>query len=276
MVTESVDALDESLFDRIPSQTTSDDRRALLAVQSAVARHFGRYCYLEIGSHLGGSIQPHLLDPRCRRIYSIDPRPASQPDDRGVLCHYPDNSTERMLDGLSTVAADELGKLRTFELDARDLDSGRIDDPPHLCFIDGEHTTEAVLGDFDFCRTVCHPDGAICFHDANVVWMAVWRIARRLRRRQVACSTMVLPGSVVAIALADSPVRRDATVRSMSRSPTRAVLTAALHDVYRRGRGVTRTTSRHIGRFGHQPETGGGEEPGQCPADHPGYGPIEK
>ena len=243
MITESVDALDESLFDRIPSQTTSDDRRSLLAVQSAVARHFGRYCYLEIGSHLGGSIQPHLLDPRCRRIDSIDPRPTSQRDDRGCRCDYPDNSTERMLDHLGTVAANELDKLRTFEFDARDLDTGRIDDPPHLCFIDGEHTSDAVLGDFEFCRTVCHPDGTICFHDANIVWTAVWRITRRLRRRRVDCSTVVLPGSVVAIALGESPVRHDATIRSMSRSPTRAVLTAALHDVYRRGRRVTSVTT---------------------------------
>ena len=57
---DSIDALDLRVFDRVPSQTTADDRRSLLAVQRAVARHFGEYCYLEIGSHLGGSIQTHL------------------------------------------------------------------------------------------------------------------------------------------------------------------------------------------------------------------------
>ncbi len=246
MVTESVDALDVSLFDRIPSQTTRDDRRSLLAIQSAVARHFGHYCYLEIGSHLGGSIQPHLLDPRCRRIYSIDLRPATQRDNRGGLYHYPDNSTERMLARLREVTVDGLGKFRTFDLDARELDPGRIEEPPQLCFIDAQHTTEAVLSDFIFCRRVCHPQGAICFHDANVVWWALWRIVRRLRRERAGCTTIALPGSVVVIALPGSPLLGDATTRSMKRSGSRVLLKAALHDLYRRvaprrrGRGVKR------------------------------------
>src|SRR4051812_12044666 len=84
--------LDLSLFDVIPSQSTSDDKGSLLALQLAVRDAVGEYTYLEIGSYLGGSIQPHLLDPECRKIYSIDKRPRSQPDERGIDYIYENNS----------------------------------------------------------------------------------------------------------------------------------------------------------------------------------------
>jgi hypothetical protein len=74
--------LDLSLFDNIPTQTTKADQRALLGVQRAVMTKHEQFTYLEIGSHLGGSIQPYLVNPTCKHIYSIDPRPLSQPDDR--------------------------------------------------------------------------------------------------------------------------------------------------------------------------------------------------
>jgi hypothetical protein len=73
--------LDLSLFDHILTQTSKGDRRALLGVQRAVMRRHGQFAYLEIGPHLGGSIQPYLLNPTCTHIYSIDSRPLLQPDD---------------------------------------------------------------------------------------------------------------------------------------------------------------------------------------------------
>ena len=70
--------LDLGLFAQITSQSTESDKRSLLAVQDAVREIVGpegKYNYLEIGSYLGGSIQPHLIDQRCERIFSIDKRP---------------------------------------------------------------------------------------------------------------------------------------------------------------------------------------------------------
>src|SRR5262249_19291696 len=98
-VSERIEDLDIGLFDAIPSQTSADTRRSLLAVHRAPARRHPAIAYLEIGSHLGGSLQPYLLDPRCRAIYSIDPRPAAQKDDRapGFVAAYGQNSTARML-----------------------------------------------------------------------------------------------------------------------------------------------------------------------------------
>ena len=74
-----LDTLDTSLFAHIRSQSTDDDKRTWLALQRAVRRLKGPYSYLEIGSYLGGSIQPYLVDPLCRRIYSIDRRPLERP-----------------------------------------------------------------------------------------------------------------------------------------------------------------------------------------------------
>jgi hypothetical protein len=91
-VIQRIEELSVDLFDGIPSQTSLADRRSLLAVQRATARRHPEYAYLEIGSHLGGSIQPYLLDPRCSAISSIDPRPSEQPDDRspGFVVRYPE------------------------------------------------------------------------------------------------------------------------------------------------------------------------------------------
>jgi|TARA_Y100000310_G_scaffold9823_1_gene10549 hypothetical protein len=95
-----VHELDTSLFSSIVSETTEADRQSLLALQSCLKARAG-YVYMEIGSHLGGTIQPYYLDPSCAKIYSIDKRPLVQPDERGVEFHYPDNSSSRMLEGLA-------------------------------------------------------------------------------------------------------------------------------------------------------------------------------
>ena len=79
-IAERVAKGDLSLFDALPAELTPADRGMLLALQAIVAGRHPDYRYLEIGSHRGGSIQPHLFDRRCPDIISIDPRPVSQPD----------------------------------------------------------------------------------------------------------------------------------------------------------------------------------------------------
>src|SRR5215207_9651998 len=89
--------LDLKLFSRIPSQSSDSDKRSLLAIQAAVRELRETYVYLEIGSYLGGRIQPYLPDDRCSKIYSIDKRPSVQEDARGLSFYYANNSTERMM-----------------------------------------------------------------------------------------------------------------------------------------------------------------------------------
>jgi methyltransferase family protein len=171
-VEQRVAALDTTLFDHIDTETTGDDRTSLLAIQDALARRLGTFSYLEIGSHLGGTLQAMLADDRCARITSIDPRPASQPDDRGLVFRYDDNSTQRMLALLARVPHGNLRKLQTIEASTENIAAGGLA-RADLSFIDGEHTRRAALRDARFCRAVMQGAGVVVFHDRHVIEPAV-------------------------------------------------------------------------------------------------------
>ena len=209
--TPRIDALDISLFESIASQTSSGDRRSLLALQRTVARSRGSYSYLEIGSHLGGSIQPHLVDDRCRKIYSIDPRPQFQPDDRkpGYVAQYVDNSSERMLALLRGIGHGDLGKIETIEADASAVPPARIADTPEIAFIDGEHTYAASLSDFRFCMQVVSPTGIVVFHDFDIIFPAVAEACRILEGQGRSHLPLKLEGGVFAIFLDPQLVHSD-------------------------------------------------------------------
>ena len=210
----AIKELDLRLFEKIPSQSTDHDKRSLLAVQAAVRELAGDYNYLEIGSYLGGSIQPHLLDPKCRAIYSIDKRPASQPDERGVEYVYQNNSTARMMETLRKVS-DDSGKIVTIDGDASTIDPSRIAEKIQLCFIDGEHTDAAVASDFEFCRKVLDDHGAIVFHDAQITYNGIADCLRRLENDGVTFRAFVLPHVVFVVEVGDFPIHKNAAVAEM-------------------------------------------------------------
>ncbi|MCK4537185.1 MAG: class I SAM-dependent methyltransferase [Candidatus Krumholzibacteria bacterium] len=165
-------------------------------------RSSGEYMYLEIGSHLGGTIQPHFIDPACKLIYSIDKRPESQPDERGRSCHYTDNSTERMLSNLShAFPSIDKYKIVNFDNDASDLDPGEIIEKPTLCFIDGEHTNQAVFADFKFCLQVSHANAIIAFHDTCYIFKGIKTIKEYLSSHSIQFRGFMVGGSVYVILL---------------------------------------------------------------------------
>lgn len=166
-------SLDMGLFGYVPSETSPRDRKSLLALYNACGECFSEYSYLEIGSHLGGTLQVLLRDERCKEIISIDPRPQDMPDDRGRRFAYPGNTTERMLHHLRAVPGGRLEKLRTIEASTADLAPQDFVGAASFCFIDGEHTHESALRDARFCRAVVSDDGAIAFHDRSVVAPAI-------------------------------------------------------------------------------------------------------
>ena len=206
---QAIASLDLKLFEKIPSQSTDNDKRSFLAIQLAVRNLCSPYNYLEIGSYLGGSIQPHLLDDRCERIYSIDRRPLQQPDARGFDYTYLNNSTERMLEQLRTVAADKMEKITTIDGDSRTLSTSTVDEKVDLCFIDGEHTDEAVMSDFRFCLEVLKPNGCIAFHDAQITYNGLANCISFLEERGITFSAYSLPSIVFAIEIGDFPVHRE-------------------------------------------------------------------
>lgn len=229
---ERLDALDLTLFDAIESQTGEGDRRSLLAVQRAVRGLVGGagYRYLEIGSHLGGSIQPHLLDPRCASITSIDKRPPSQPDERGVSFAYEGNSTARMLDLLRAVAPTD--KVATIDASAPEIDPTTLGEPVQLCFIDGEHTDRAAEADFDLCLRALDGAGAIVFHDAAITYRAIAACLDRVAHRDPVA--YVLPEMVFVVELGGFAVHDDPYVADALLNNHRAYLFALqFNDQYR-------------------------------------------
>jgi hypothetical protein len=198
---ERINKLDLSVYKAILSSTSTGCKRSLLAVQRATAKKHKKYAYLEIGSHLGGTIQPHLVDDRCRRIYSIDPRPSQVMDDRspGYIAHYDNNSTERMLTMLGSLGYGDLTKIECFELDASEVDPEKIRPRPEIVFIDGEHTKSAVISDFQFCSKVVSENGTIMFHDVKVIYPAILDICSLLDKKHHSHVALRLEGLIFAI-----------------------------------------------------------------------------
>jgi hypothetical protein len=178
-VVRALARLDTSLFEYVRSQTCERDRQSLLALHHACAKQYRFFSYLEIGSHLGGTLQVLIRDPRCTSITSIDPRPLAQPDVRGVF-EYPGNSTERMISRLESVPGADIAKLQTIEATSDQIRTDSLVASPQLCLIDGEHTIDAALCDARFCRQAVREDGAIVFHDRTLVLPAIERFLEEL------------------------------------------------------------------------------------------------
>jgi hypothetical protein len=208
-----LDALDISLFKAIKSQTKAGDRASLLALQAAAAERYGPFAYLEIGSHLGGSLQAFVRDERVSSIVSIDLRPEVTPDERGKGIPYTGNSTQRMLDNLAALPGADLGKVHTIDADARTLAAADVPVRPQLCFIDGEHTNESCLADARFCRSVVASDGVIAFHDSGLIFSAIRTFLAELRAAGVEHVAYPLPDSVFVIELAGANLRATAAMR---------------------------------------------------------------
>lgn len=146
----------------------------MLALHESAAQMQNPFSYLEIGSYLGGSLQVVMRDPRCQSVMSIDPRVAVTPhDDGGGELVYADNSTARMLERLRTLPDVSMEKLATFEAGTDTLAVADLPTRPTYCFVDGEHTHEAVLRDARWCAEALQGSGVIAFHDYVVVGSAI-------------------------------------------------------------------------------------------------------
>jgi hypothetical protein len=230
-----INNLDLKLFEKISSQSSENDKQSLLACQLAVRDLERNYKYLEIGSYLGGSIQPHLLDERCGRIYSIDKRPLVQPDERGVDYTYLNNSTERMLENLKRVAPEQVSKVTAIDGDTRQIKQSEITDKITLCYIDGEHTDEAVSADFEFCLGVLAENGAILFDDANIIYNGIADCLELLKQKAIKFRAYSLPDKVFVIEIGDFPLHRsEAILERLLNNHQGYLYSLQSNDLYRR------------------------------------------
>jgi hypothetical protein len=167
-IAKQIDALDSGLFSYLEALISEWDRRALLALHIAAADTFSSFAYLEIGSYLGGSLQAVMRDPRCREVVSIDPRtPVS------TQWVYDDNSTDHMRELLRELPDIDMDKLTTFEAATDTLSASDLPVRPTYCFVDGEHTHDAVVRDARFCAQALGGEGVIAFHDYSIVGSAI-------------------------------------------------------------------------------------------------------
>lgn len=237
---ERIKSLDVSLFDHVVAQTTPDDRRSLLALQTALGERLERFVWLEIGSYLGGSLQPLVVDPRCVKVISIDPRLRVVPDDRPWLGEWdygPENTTDVMLAGLSRISDADVTKVEPIEMTTSDIQIENLD-RPNFCFVDGEHTRTAVSQDARFCHAAMGGKGVIAFHDFRAVDAGIGDFLRVLRDPYMA---YLLPTSVFVVeigkgpSLLGAPVVRDQLHRQelLWKIASRLRLTPSLFDARR-------------------------------------------
>jgi hypothetical protein len=203
-IASRVESLDQSLFDFVEAQLGPEDRRSLLALHTAWREAYRTFAYLEIGSHLGGSLQALVRDPACDAIVSIDLRPAAQPDERGQVYEYEANSTARMLDGLGRIPGADLVKLTTVDASTDALQPTQMAVRPKACLVDGEHTDAAALRDARFCRALVGDEGCIAFHDSQVVYRGLARFLGELERDGVEHRSYFLPNTIFVVELGPS------------------------------------------------------------------------
>ena len=197
---ELIALADISIF-RVETQSTAEDRKSLLKVQNFIRQRCPEYGYLEVGSHLGGSLLPYLLDDRCVSVISCDPRPVAMSDERGAL-EYVGNSTRRMISTLKAAGgSDIIAKLTTFELDISDIDPAQIGAPIHIAFIDAEHTNRAAFRDFLQAFKLVNRDALIVFHDLNILVDALCNVEAFLKFVNVKHHVFYLADHVFVVAL---------------------------------------------------------------------------
>jgi hypothetical protein len=193
-------AHDLTLFQYVLSQTAEEDQKSLMALQAAVRTQHSQFTYLEIGSYMGGSLQPYVVDSHCQKIISLDPRLGEYPDERGTH-QYKHNTTAKMLESLAKIPGANLQKIQSIEAGTETVKSEAIKTLPHLCFIDGEHTNDAVLRDARFCFEIVKFDGCIAFHDAHLIYTALNQLLSELTQSQRPFRAYVLPETVFVIDL---------------------------------------------------------------------------
>jgi hypothetical protein len=204
--TDSVSLIEQGNLNvfKIPSQTAKGDKMSLLSLQNIVRRNVRNYVYLEVGSFKGGTLLPHLADPECRLAYSIDKRPASQPDERGRAYDYVHSGTQEMLATLEKhLPHAAMLKLLTFDLDASEITADHVALASDFVFIDAEHTNEAVFRDFMNIWRFANESSIIAFHDAQYIFDALSNIETLLACQKVKHKTYVIPDSVFVVLLGD-------------------------------------------------------------------------
>jgi len=167
----------------ISSQTSAKDKLFLLnAINTIKSRGITNFKYIEIGSFMGGSLTPFLIENTCSLIVSVDERERQQPDERGAKFDYSGITHETMIDNLTSHGMD-VSKLITHDgsISTYDRGNNKFD----IAFIDGEHTDIACCRDFAWTYPMMKESSIILFHDSSIVYRALAIILELMHEKKV-------------------------------------------------------------------------------------------
>ena len=162
--------INKKLIDKffpISSQTSLNDKKVLLKIIGIFKNK--RFNYLEIGSFLGGSLTPFLMEDKCKLIVSIDKRNQKLDDERSEEWSYENVNENDMIRRLKEYNLD-LSKLKTFNGDIKDFKTNKKFD---LSFIDGIHTDINTFSDFLNTLKKSNKDSIILFHDSSIIFKSI-------------------------------------------------------------------------------------------------------
>ena len=111
-----------------------------------------------------------------------------------------------MLDNLSRVGSTE--KITTIDGSTSNIAKSEVDVPIDLCFIDGEHTDNAVIADFNFCLETLNDNGAIFFHDAQITYNGIAECVQLLQAGNTPFKAYALPNVVFVVEVGDFPLHK--------------------------------------------------------------------
>ena len=167
----------------ISSQTSDEDKLFLLnAITTIKAKGITSFKYIEIGSFMGGSLTPFLLENACSLIVSVDERERQQPDERGAKYDYSGITHQTMIDNLTSHDMD-VSKLITHDgsISSYDRGNNKFD----IAFIDGEHSDIACCRDFAWTYPMMKESSIILFHDSSIVYKALAIILELMHEKKV-------------------------------------------------------------------------------------------
>ena len=153
----------------ISSQTSDTDKLILLKIIIFLKRIKKKFNYLEIGSFLGGSLTPFLMETSCKSIVSVDKRNQKQDDERNEEWSYKNIYEKDMINGLKKHGLNT-SKLKTFNGDIKNFKTNKKFD---LSFIDGIHTDTNTFSDFLNVLNLSTRDSIVLFHDSSIIFKSI-------------------------------------------------------------------------------------------------------
>lgn len=180
-------------FFPIPTQTSLTDRIVLLKVMNLMGKKKKNYKYLEIGSFLGGSLAPFLIDKNCKKILSIDKRNQVLNDERNEQWSYKNITQNKMLQTLKNYNFN-LNKIKAYD---GDISEFKIKENFDLTFIDGIHTDKNVFSDFLYALDLMNKNSIILFHDSNVIFKSISLISIFLKKKNYSFKVLKFKDSLI-------------------------------------------------------------------------------